>query len=115
MNLWLDDLRPAPPGWLWVKTAQDARQAMLLLEIEHMSLDHDLGACEACLKGRTPEQWLQETNCTQMPHCEHVGTGYTFVCWMEEYNRWPRHKPTVHSANPVGAAKMRAAIERRFK
>ena len=88
MNLWLDDLRPAPPGWLWVKTAQDARQAMLLLEIEHMSLDHDLGEGD---------------------------TGYTFVCWMEEFNRWPRHKPTVHSANPVGAAKMRAAIERRFK
>ena len=26
VNLWLDDVRPAPEGWLWVKTAQEAKE-----------------------------------------------------------------------------------------
>lgn len=49
MNLWLDDVRPAPEGYEW---AQDAHAAIWLLELavkmeerlEMVSLDHDLGA-----------------------------------------------------------------------
>jgi hypothetical protein len=49
-----------------------------------------------------------------MPHCDHVGTGYTLVCWMEENDCWPAEMPIVHSANPIGYAKMKAVIERKF-
>lgn len=114
MNLWLDDMRPAPPGWQWVKTVQEAQALLRTGDVEHASLDHDLGACAACMGGMTEEDWLRATNFTQMPQCEHFGTGYTLVCWMEEHNVWPTNKPTVHSRNPAGAAKMRAAIDRRF-
>ena len=45
MKLWLDDVRPAPEGWEWAKTA---KQAISFLnthseQIEAVSLDHDLG------------------------------------------------------------------------
>ena len=114
MKLWLDDLRPAPVGWHHVFTVQEAMRALETGNVERASLDHDLGACETCMAGRTPEQWLEESGSTRMPHCEHFGTGYDLVCWMEETGHWPTEKPTVHSANPVGAARMRQAIDREW-
>lgn len=45
INIWLDDVRPAPDGWIWAK---DVGSCFYFLE-EHqdqvgiMSLDHDLG------------------------------------------------------------------------
>jgi len=114
INLWLDDIRPAPPGWIHVRTDQEARQYLMRGVVRAASLDHDLGACEACMGGRSAEQWLVESEMTQMPNCEHFGTGYTLVCWMEETGHWPAEKPTVHSRNPAGRAKMQAAIDRRY-
>lgn len=114
MNLWLDDMRPAPVGWHHVKTVEEAKKALLSGTVQKASLDHDLGACADCMGGKTPEQWLEETNYQSMPHCDHFGSGYTLVCWMEETGNWPKEKPTVHSANPAGRSKMLAAIERSF-
>ena len=44
MKVWLDDIRPAPPGWLHVRSYDEA---VALIEneggqITHISLDHDL-------------------------------------------------------------------------
>jgi hypothetical protein len=113
LNLWLDDMRPAPEGWVHVKTADEAKQYLASGIVQKASLDHDLGVCKDCYSG-SPEQWLDEHSYQSMPHCDHFGTGYTLVCWMEETGHWPAEKPTVHSANPAGRAKMRAAIDRRF-
>lgn len=45
MFLWHDDVRPAPKGWEWVKTNEEAlihlRQQGL---VQIISMDHDLGA-----------------------------------------------------------------------
>lgn len=113
-KLWLDDFRPAPSGWIWVKTVDEAKQYLLAGDIEDASLDHDLGACTKCLNGRSAKDWLIEHNYTQMPNCEHMGTWYTLVCWMEENDIWPKNKPTVHSSNPVGRKKMQVAIDKRY-
>ena len=115
IDLWLDDIRPAPPGWLRVKTANDAKLHLVAGRVRRASLDHDLGACDACMGGKTAEQWLVETNFKAMPHCDHFGTGYTLVCWMEETGHWPQEKPTVHSANPAGRFKMQQAIDREWE
>lgn len=119
MKLWLDDWRLAPPGWWWAKDYGDAvrlvREAQTIGEVwEDASLDHDLGACLDCLGGRTVEEWLEQMEYQTMPHCEHVGTGYTFVCWMEEQNCWPKEKPRVHSMNAVGRKRMQLAIDRHY-
>ena len=114
ISLWLDDVRPAPTGWIHVKTVDEAIKLLQAGVVQKASLDHDLGACSDCMGGRTVEQWLEETHYSQMPNCAHFGTGYTLVCWMEENDCWPTEKPTVHSANPAGAAKMRAAINKKF-
>jgi hypothetical protein len=110
INLWLDDMRPAPDGWLWVKTVEDAKLHLAAGRVHNLSLDHDLGACESCMKGRTAEQWLAESEFTAMPNCDHFGTGYTLVCWMEETGHWPSELPSLHTANPVGRMRMSQAI-----
>ena len=113
IDLWLDDIRPAPEGWVHVKTADEAKALLKQGSVRRASFDHDLGVCSDCYKG-SPEQWLEEHGYQSMPHCEHFGTGYTLICWMEENDCWPTERPTVHSANPVGRAKMNAAISRKF-
>lgn len=113
VDLWLDDMRPAPEGWLHVKTADEAKPYLALRAVRRASLDHDLGACDAC-NGKSAEAWLEEHDYKSMPHCEHFGTGYTLVCWMEETGYWPQEKPTVHSANPAGRARMQQAIDREW-
>lgn len=45
VKLWLDDVRPAPDGWTWAKTAREAIGHLNAHgpEIVSVSLDHDLG------------------------------------------------------------------------
>jgi hypothetical protein len=112
-DLWLDDLRPAPDGWMHVTTVEEEQKYLCRGVVRRASLDHDLGVCSRCYNG-TPERWLEEHGYQSMPHCEHFGTGYSLVRWMEAIDCWPLEKPTVHSANPVGRAKMEAVIERKF-
>lgn len=112
--LWLDDMRPAPGGWVWARTVDEAKHWLTHANVVKASLDHDLGACVQCMGGRTPEQWLDESKFTQMPNCDHFGTGYTLVCWMEEHDIWPAEKPVVHSRNPAGGARMRQVIDLRW-
>jgi len=92
MRIWLDDIRPAPPGHVHCTTARDACYLISTNKVEFISFDHDLG---------TPQ------------------TGYDVARFIEDavYNgiiEWPNY--SIHSANPVGAKNIRAAMEsaRRF-
>lgn len=114
VNLWLDDIRTPPEGYLHVKTIEEAKAIILSHTVQNMSLDHDLGACEDCLGGRTAEEWSESTIYQSMPHCSHIGTGYDFCLWMAEKGVWPTVKPVVHSANPVGRDRMRGVIDRYY-
>lgn len=119
MNLWLDDVRDPAKfgciGWTWVKTVDAAKAALATGDVVKCSLDHDLGACPVCLGGKTEAQWLDEHDYQSMPNCNHFGTGYDLVCWMEETGIWPVERPTVHSANPVGVRRMRAVIDQNWQ
>ena len=92
-KLWLDDERDAPSAeWMVCRTVEDARRVLSTQPIHEMSLDHDLG--------------------------EGVEDGHDLLCWLEK-QVWEENVPvwfclpvmTVHSANPMGAAEMRKAIE----
>lgn len=123
IDLWLDDIRPAPPGWVHVKTVSEAKPYFERGEVRRASLDHDLGVCDVCRLAMAPldnEVFIPpagpyENIYENIPNCDHIGTGYTLVCWMEETGHWPREKPTVHSANPAGRQKMIAAINHAWK
>jgi predicted RNA-binding Zn-ribbon protein involved in translation (DUF1610 family) len=109
LRIWLDDSRPAPPGWLRVTTVQSAQkllEAGLVLEI---SLDYDLGWCAECLeKG----DHLKRSGAR---HCPHMLTGYDLVAWMADTRHWSKHPPIVHSGNMDGGAKMLGVIARQWR
>ena len=89
MKLWIDDERLAPDGWIWAKTASESIVWLHRREdITHISFDHDLG--------------------------EGNGDGHGVICIVERMVADGRMKlpcMTAHSANPVGAARIRQAIE----
>lgn len=88
MRLWLDDVRPAPPNWLWVRNYGEAIDALNDLACEEMSLDHDLGP------------WGNDEK-----------TGYDVITWLEDqiardFYRWPIPRIHLHTQNPVGWQRM---------
>lgn len=96
MKLWIDDLRPAPKGYIWVKSVKAAKTA--IWQYEHnmiddnilIDLDHDAG--DYVSEGGDYIKlldWLEAKNI--------VDTGYSFH---------------IHSMNPVGVQNMRAIIEK---
>jgi len=47
MKLWLDDLRPAPEGWVRCYWPEEVLEFIRGGEVTEISLDHDLGDCPA--------------------------------------------------------------------
>ena len=88
-RLWLDDCRPMPVGFdIHVRAAAEAIQWIAKGDVTSVSLDHDLG--------------------------DYEGDGYEVACHIEEMaakGRLGRLTWAIHSANPVGAARMRVALE----
>jgi hypothetical protein len=90
MKLYLDDERQPPVGWVLVKTAHDAIQILSEQEVNHVSLDHDLG----------PEE---------------NGTGYDVLLWIEEQVATAGYRPpiiSIHTANTSAFVKMTNAVSK---
>lgn len=96
MKIWVDDIRPAPDGYIWCKSVNQGKIA--ITHYEHLysddtlilDLDHDLGdySCDGgdCIKLL---DWLEEQNI--------VDTGYFFK---------------IHSQNVVGRMNMEAICKK---
>lgn len=112
MKLYLDDLRAPYFAFDLCRSVKEAKEYVLKNHpnIVNMSLDHDLGleTCDKCLS--FPEPCLDdeyEPSCVCQCHTKEAPTGYDFLKWIHENNYWPTYPPMVHSANPIGAARMR--------
>lgn len=82
----MDDLRPAPRGWVHVYTVEEAQELLKGGGISHASLDNDLG--------------------------EGLAEGRSLALWMAEHNLWPAEHLSLHSANPVAVEYMAGIVER---
>ena len=97
MKLWVDDVRPAPDGYVWVKSVEDAIIEILLndilsqeglgSEIELIDTDHDAG-----------------------DYAYDGGDYIKLLDWLEETGR--NYPIRIHSMNVVGRENMRAIIQR---
>ena len=95
MKIWVDDARPAPKGYVWCKSAQEAKDTVLMLElyatvnecykVELIDLDHDAGKFG-------PPDYIKVLD------------------WLEETER--NYPIRIHSMNPVGVENMRRIIQR---
>jgi hypothetical protein len=92
MKLWIDDVRPAPEGYVWCHTVYSTKTVIEVCEdkgypIELIDIDHDAGSCEQ------------------------FGGDYIKVLdWLEETGR--DYPIRIHTGNAVGAANMRRIIQR---
>jgi len=102
VKLFVDDVRPAPLGWLVARTVADAKAYLLRDDIDEVSLDHDMGWCADCARTAASDIVL---------HCAHVEDGYQLVQWMIAERRVPA-MVRVHSMNPDGKRRMLHALER---
>ena len=102
MKLWVDDVRPAPDGYIWCRSVNEAKREIILEErgicdplnnyhpwniISIIDIDHDAG--------------------------EYVNDGGDYIKlldWLEETNR--NYPIRIHSMNPVGKENMRRIIQR---
>ena len=93
MKLWIDDVRPAPEGYVWCHSVSAAVYMIELVEsqyfreIEIIDIDHDAG-----------------------DYAQYGGDYIKLLDWLQETGRsYPIH---IHSMNPVGVANMRQIIQR---
>ena len=95
MKLWIDDVRPAPEGYVWCKSVNEAKRYITWFEnfytnpnndvIEVVDIDHDAGEFG-------PPDFIKVLD------------------WLEETGRnYPIH---IHSMNVVGVENMRRIIQR---
>lgn len=91
LEIYLDDERTPPPGWILVRWPEEAIALLMTCQVAALSLDHDLGDLDDERTGYVVLQWLEE----QVATCGFV----------------PPEEIAVHSANASAAIKMRSAIE----
>jgi hypothetical protein len=107
INLYVDDVRPCPDGWVVARQVMQAQWCLSRQDVQPVdqcSLDHDMGACVKC----------QAKSETELNWCPHVLDGTKLVRWMVETGHWPQQKPTVHSMNPAGRTRMQGLIDQFF-
>ncbi len=98
MKLWIDDIRPAPEGYTWAKSVNDAKWFIRIAEehdeVELIDIDHDAGDYYVIDGGDYIEllKWLEEKE--------------FFKTKKRKYNIH------IHSMNPVGVENMRRIIQR---
>ena len=88
MKVYLDDERKPPEGWRLVRWPDEVIELLKMGEVEHLSLDHDLGN-------------------------DRRGTGYDVLLWLERevaLNGFVPPRLKVHSANTAARQRMEQAI-----
>ena len=85
MKIWLDDLRPAPQGYIWCRSVNEAKRGIADNEksqtIELIDCDHDLG-----------------------DFAHDGGDGIKLLDWLLE--RGTLYPVALHTMNPVGRDNM---------
>lgn len=91
MKIWIDDVRPAPQGYVWFKTVNEVKEWLRKIEytygVELIDIDHDAGeyACDG-------------------------GDYIKLLDWLEKTGR--NYPIRIHSQNIVGVENMRRIIRR---
>lgn len=124
MKLWIDDVRPAPEGYTWVKTVRDAVTYIWLQErlifnyqwiIDTISFPHFFGGLEPNIENIQKEIDKCKIEVIDIDHDagEYVQYGGDYIKlldWLEETGRnYPIH---IHSMNVVGRMNMEAICKR---
>lgn len=105
MKLWIDDVRPAPDGYIWARSTNDA-----IVIIKTLSTFLDMVAYRIHEPQTLPWFDVIDIDHDAGDYAECGGDFINVLNYMEEHHlKAPIH---IHSMNPVGVANMRAIIEK---
>lgn len=109
MKLWIDDIRPAPEGYVWLHTVNDTWELIKSIyardffedapETIEISLDHDASDEYSKLGG----DYIEILN--KLEYYANISTD-----WRRYIKKYMVFH--IHSANPVGVENMRRIIRR---
>ena len=103
MKLWVDDVRPAPEGYIWIKSVRLGKWAIEKCEWANQY------AKEKGLRGQMVVE-LIDIDHDAGDYAKDGGDYIKLLDWLEETNR--NYPVRIHSMNPVGRENMRAIIRR---
>ena len=106
MKIWIDDVRPAPNGYVWCNSVNDAINTIKLREAR----------IENILRSYTPSEIRMKDLSIEVIDIDHDAGDYAcyggdyikLLDWLEETGR--NYPIRIHSQNPVGVQNMRAII-----
>lgn len=97
IKLWIDDVRPAPEGYVWCKSVDEAKA-----EIKHIEGSIYIGEAEAIE--------LIDLDYDSGDYEKDGGPYIKLMDWLVETNRM--YPLAFHSQNPVGSAAMKRMYRR---
>lgn len=108
MKIWIDDVRPAPNGYVWCNSVNDAINTIKLREARIKNI----------LQRYTPSETRMKDLSIQVIDIDHDAGDFAsdggdyikLLDWLEETGR--NYPIRIHSQNPVGVQNMRAIIRR---
>ena len=109
MKIWIDDIRPAPPGYTWIKNVNSAKEWITIFETRANGLK------ELISKNPNSKIVIPTIEVVDIDHDagEYASDGGDYIKlldWLEETNR--NYPIRIHSMNPVGIENMRRIIQK---
>lgn len=120
MKLWIDDIRPAPKGYEWCKSVNEAIKK---IEDNEACINRCMNRGHNCFLNRDYQGRTMAYNAANMvditlididhdagDYASDGGDYIKLLDWLEETNRC--YPIRIHSMNPVGVENMRRIIQR---
>ena len=115
--MWIDDVRPAPEGYIWCKSVHVAQSQILGTEYKNRKCNfkarHAIALDERDRLKKEAEYYEIELIDIDHDAGDYASDGGDYIRlldWLEETGR--NYPIRIHSQNPVGVANMRRIIER---
>ena len=120
MKLWIDDVRPAPEGYIWCNSVDEAKLEILKMEQQQRMFYEEALYRLKCMDKYGYHKMLEMSNRREIELIDvdhdagdfacHGGDYIRLLDWLEETGRnYPIH---IHSQNLVGVENMRRIIQR---
>lgn len=106
MKLWVDDVRPAPKGYTWVKSVNKAKSVIVKFENENRYFAEEAWG----LKMEPIPLEIIDIDHDAGDYASEGGDYIKLLNWLEATGR--KYPIRIHSMNPVGVQNMRVIIQR---
>ena len=108
MRLWIDDTRPAPIGYIWCKSVNEAIECIEDSELKIGLLDHNDPLSKKYIKELSID--VIDLDNDAGDYAYDGGDYIKLLDWLEETES--NYPIRIHSQNPVGIENMRRIIQR---